>query len=204
MARNYNAAFNFVKTTPAHPALIGQKDFEVWVNSLIDALKTASEEPAAKPALAPLPKANPNAVNSVTIYTDGACSGNPGKGGYGAVLMFGEHTKELSGAQEHATNNQMELMAAIAALEALRKPVDVVLRSDSAYLVKNYRYVEFWRSNNWIKRNKEPVINAELWQRLADLAAQKCLSLTLEHVRGHNGNALNERCDALAKAAISG
>lgn len=148
-------------------------------------------------------------MTEVEIFTDGAAKGNPdGPGGYGAVLRFVDskgtvHEKELSQGYVRTTNNRMELMAAIAGLEALNRPCKVTLTSDSAYLVKAFN--EGWL-NNWIadgwKRKKEPVKNVDLWKRL--LAAAKQHEVTWVWVKGHAGNPLNERCDKLATSAAAG
>ena len=138
---------------------------------------------------------------SVVIYTDGACSGNPGPGGWGAILMSGAHRKELNGGEAVSTNNRMELMAAIQALEALKRPSNVDLYTDSAY-VKNgiTSWIHSWKRNNWRTADKKPVKNVELWQRLdAALGAHK---LNWHWVKGHAGNPENERADELAREAI--
>lgn len=140
----------------------------------------------------------------VVIYTDGACIGNPGPGGYGAVLLHGGRRKELSAGFRRTTNNRMELLAAVTALEALKEPCSVTLYSDSQYLVDNYTngYVEGWRKRGWKRSNKEPALNSDLWERLL----QQCQRhrVRLEWVKGHAGNPENERCDALSNAAASG
>lgn len=143
----------------------------------------------------------------VTIYTDGAARGNPdGPGGYGAVLAYTDpkgvlHERELSQGYVRTTNNRMELMAAIAALEALTKPCEVELWSDSQYLINafNQHWIDSWISKNWMRTRSEPVKNTDLWKRL--LKAAKPHSISWNWVRGHNGNPMNERCDALATAA---
>lgn len=143
----------------------------------------------------------------VTIYTDGAARGNPdGPGGYGAVLAYTDpkgvlHERELSQGYVRTTNNRMELMAAIAALEALTKPCEVELWSDSQYLINafNQHWIDSWISKNWMRTRSEPVKNIDLWKRL--LKAAQPHRITWNWVRGHNGNPMNERCDALATAA---
>ena len=143
----------------------------------------------------------------VTIYTDGAARGNPdGPGGYGAVLAYTDpkgvlHERELSQGYVRTTNNRMELMAAIAALEALTKPCEVELWSDSQYLINafNQHWIDSWISKNWMRTRSEPVKNTDLWKRL--LKAAQPHRITWNWVRGHNGNPMNERCDALATAA---
>ena len=140
-------------------------------------------------------------MKRVNLYTDGACSGNPGPGGYGAILVYGSTEKELSGGEPLTTNNRMELMAAIVALEALTKPCEVELWSDSQYLVNafNQHWIENWIRKNWVRTKSEPVKNVDLWKRL--LAAKEPHTVTWNWVRGHNGHPQNERCDALATAA---
>ncbi len=142
-------------------------------------------------------------MKEVTIYTDGACSGNPGPGGWGAVLMYGEHRKEISGGDAHTTNNRMELTGPIEALELLKQPCKVRLYSDSAYLVNAFkqRWIANWQRNGWQTSQKKPVENKELWQRLLEL----CRTHEVEFikVKGHADNAENNRCDELARAAIA-
>ena len=142
-------------------------------------------------------------MKEVTIYTDGACSGNPGPGGWGAVLMYGEHRKEISGGDAHTTNNRMELTGPIEALELLKQPCKVRLHSDSAYLVNafNQHWIANWQRNGWQTSQKKPVENKELWQRLLEL----CRTHEVEFikVKGHADNAENNRCDELARAAIA-
>ncbi len=138
---------------------------------------------------------------SVTLYTDGACSGNPGPGGWGAVLSFGEHEKELSGGELETTNNRMELLAAIKGLQALNKPVPVDLYTDSRYLMDGItKWIENWKKNGWKTADKKPVKNYDLWQEL-DALCQK-IPVTWHWVKGHEGNLGNERADALARNAI--
>ena len=141
-------------------------------------------------------------MKKVTIYTDGACSGNPGPGGWGAILMYGEHKLEISGGEQHTTNNRMELTGPIEALRKLNTPCDVELYSDSAYLVNAFikGWLINWQRKKWIKSDKKPVENQDLWKEI--------LSLTAIHnvkwikVRGHADNEFNNRCDELARAAI--
>ena len=137
----------------------------------------------------------------VTIFTDGACSGNPGPGGWGAILRFGEAEKELKGGEAHTTNNRMELMAAIAALEALKNSVNVRIHTDSQY-VKNgiTGWIHGWKKNGWKTADKKPVKNVDLWQRLD--AALKGHKIEWIWVKGHAGHDDNERADALARGAI--
>ena len=138
----------------------------------------------------------------VVIYTDGACSGNPGPGGWGAVLCYGGHEKELhGGSAELTTNNRMELMAAISALEALKRPVQVQLYTDSKYVLDGItKWVPGWQRNGWQTAAKKPVKNVELWQRLA--AAMARHEVTWHWVKGHNGDPGNERADELARLGI--
>jgi ribonuclease HI len=139
----------------------------------------------------------------VTIYTDGACLGNPGRGGWAAVLLYGDHRRELSGALRRTTNNRMELMGAIAGLEALRVPCTVTLYCDSEYVVNGVTkgWAEKWRSKGWRRPGHHYVPNWELWSRLLDLCERH--SVRLRWVEGHAGNPENERCDELAVAAAS-
>jgi len=138
----------------------------------------------------------------VIIHTDGACSGNPGPGGWGAILHSGSHEKELKGGDAHTTNNRMELMAAIAALEALKKPSVVDLHTDSQYVQQGIsQWIHGWKRNGWRTADKKPVKNTDLWQRL-DAALQRH-DVRWHWVRGHNGHDLNERADRLARSAIA-
>ncbi|MEM8972995.1 MAG: ribonuclease HI [Pseudomonadota bacterium] len=137
----------------------------------------------------------------VTIYTDGACSGNPGPGGWGAILMSGEHRKELCGGERETTNNRMELMAAIEALAALKRPSNVVLHTDSTYVKDGItKWIHGWRRNGWRTAAKKPVKNAELWQRL-DEATQRH-DIDWRWVKGHAGHPENERADELARSGV--
>jgi ribonuclease HI len=137
----------------------------------------------------------------VDIFTDGACSGNPGPGGWGALLRYGGHERELSGAASPTTNNRMEMMAAIAALEALTRPSRVRLHTDSQYLRDGItRYIHAWKQRGWKTADKKPVKNIDLWQRLE--TAMKPHSVEWFWVKGHAGHVENERADALARAAI--
>ena len=139
-------------------------------------------------------------MKKITIYTDGACRGNPGKGGWGAVLLYNGKQKELSGGDAMTTNNKMELTAAIEALSALKEPCEVELYSDSKYLTDavNKGWVYGWQKNNWIKSDKKPALNVDLWEKL--LALMKVHHVTYIWVKGHNGTPYNERCDRLATA----
>jgi ribonuclease HI len=137
----------------------------------------------------------------VDIWTDGACSGNPGPGGYGAILRFGDHEKEISGGEADTTNNRMELMAAISALEALTRPCAVTLHTDSQYLRNGVtQWIEAWKARGWRTADRKPVKNVDLWQRLE--AASERHEIDWRWVRGHAGDAMNERVDALARSAL--
>ncbi len=142
-------------------------------------------------------------MKQIEIYTDGACSGNPGPGGWGAILMYKGHKKELSGYADATTNNRMELMAAIEALSALTEPCGVKLYTDSAYLCDafNKHWLQAWQRNGWVTSKKEPVLNRDLWEKLLELS--EVHSLTLVKVPGHADNDYNNRCDALARGAIT-
>ena len=137
-------------------------------------------------------------MKSVEIYTDGACSGNPGPGGWGAILRYNGWEKELSGGEKNTTNNRMELTAVISALEALKEPCEVELYSDSKYVIDalSKGWAKAWRAKNWIKSDKKPALNPDLWEKL--------LSLTEKHemhyhwVKGHADNEFNNRCDRMA------
>ncbi len=139
----------------------------------------------------------------MTIYTDGACSGNPGPGGWGAILMTGEHRRELSGFEPQTTNNRMEIMAAIEALRALKYPCRVRLYSDSAYLVNAFKqnWLTNWQRNGWRNAKKDPVENQDLWRELLNVAAAH--EVEWIKVKGHADNPHNNRCDELARAAIA-
>ena len=140
-------------------------------------------------------------LTQVDIWTDGACSGNPGPGGWGTILRFGDTEKELSGGEAHTTNNRMELMAAIAGLEALKRPCRVRLTTDSKYVQQGVsEWIRGWKARGWKTAAKEPVKNQDLWQRL-DTAATPHLVEWL-WVKGHAGHPENERCDELARREI--
>ncbi len=140
---------------------------------------------------------------SVIIYTDGGCLGNPGPGGYGAVLMHKGHRKELHDGCKFTTNNRMELMGAIAALEALKSRTRATIHTDSQYVVNGIEkgWAAGWRRRGWIKADKQKAINPDLWERLLNLCALHDVKFVW--VRGHNGDVENERCDVLAKHAAS-
>jgi len=140
-------------------------------------------------------------AGQVTIHTDGACRGNPGPGGWGALLEQGRHEKELLGYEPSTTNNRMELMAVIRALEALKRPCDVEIVTDSQYVMKGVtEWMDNWKRRGWRTADRKPVRNVELWQRL-DAALQRH-SVRWSWVRGHTGHEGNERADALANRAI--
>lgn len=138
----------------------------------------------------------------VTIYTDGACSGNPGPGGWGAILMYRDKRREMSGFEPHTTNNRMELTGPIVALNALKEPCDVTLYSDSAYLVNAFEkhWIEGWQRKNWIKSDKKPVENQDLWKEILRLCGIHTIRWV--KVKGHADNPNNNRCDELATGAI--
>ena len=134
----------------------------------------------------------------VEIYTDGACSGNPGVGGWGVVMLYKGHKKEASGAEKSTTNNRMELTAVISGLEALKEPCEVTVTTDSRYVVDGITkgWAVSWRANGWRKKDKKPALNSDLWERLLKLTETH--SVTFNWIKGHAGHAENERCDALA------
>lgn len=141
-------------------------------------------------------------MEKVTIYTDGACSGNPGPGGWGAILMYQGNSKEISGGCKDTTNNIMELTAVIKALKMLKYACEVDLYSDSAYVVNAFKqkWIENWKKNNWKTASKEPVKNKELWQELDNLTQTH--KVTFHKVKGHSDNEFNNRCDELARGEI--
>ena len=141
-------------------------------------------------------------MKNVTIYTDGACSGNPGPGGWGAVLIYGDVKKEISGAMKDTTNNIMEITAVLEALKLLKVECDVKIYSDSAYVVNafNQGWIYNWINNNWKTSSKEPVKNKELWEELYDLTQKHKVEFI--KVKGHSDVELNNRCDELARAEI--
>lgn len=138
---------------------------------------------------------------SVEIYADGACKGNPGPGGWGAVLRFGEQEKEMFGGEPATTNNRMELMAVISALTALKRPCDVVIWTDSQYVQKGIsEWIHGWKARNWVTSAKAPVKNADLWKQLDAVASQH--EVKWRWVKGHAGHPGNERADALANRGV--
>ena len=141
-------------------------------------------------------------LSPVVIYTDGACSGNPGPGGWGAILTYGETSKEIFGGEPVTTNNRMELMAAISALDALKRPSRVELHTDSQYVMKGItQWIHGWKKNGWRTADKKPVKNAELWQRLDE--ARRVHEIDWRWVKGHAGHPENERADELARMGMS-
>lgn len=143
-------------------------------------------------------------LKHVTLYTDGAASGNPGPGGYGIILEFQGKRKELSGGYRRTTNNRMELLAAIVGLEALKERCEVTLYTDSAYLVNaiNEGWAQRWRAHGWMRNKNEPALNPDLWERLLRLCEQH--EVHFVWVKGHAGHPENERCDQLAQEAARG
>lgn len=141
-------------------------------------------------------------MKKVTLYTDGACSGNPGVGGWGAVLMFKGHEREISGAEADTTNNRMEITAVICGLECLKEPCEVSVYSDSAYTVNAFAngWVYGWEKSGWKKADNKPVLNDDLWKRLLSLTRKH--KVTFFKVKGHADNEYNNRCDKLATDAI--
>ena len=143
-------------------------------------------------------KEKPYIMKTITIYTDGACSGNPGPGGWGAILQYGEHTKEMSGGEPQTTNNRMELTAVIRALQVLKEPCTVELYSDSKYVIDALEkgWARSWRAKGWIKSDKKPALNPDLWETLLDLCEKH--KVHTHWVKGHAENPYNNRCDQLA------
>jgi len=143
-------------------------------------------------------------IRNVQLYTDGACSGNPGPGGWAAILTFKGKEKELSGSMPNTTNNRMELFAVISGIGALKEPCTVDVYSDSAYVVNafNKKWIDKWQQNGWLTADKKPVENTDLWKLLLQIIKIKKHQLTFYKVKGHADHPQNIRCDALAKAAI--
>ena len=139
-------------------------------------------------------------MKQVTIYTDGACSGNPGPGGWAAILQYGARQKEISGGEARTTNNRMELTAVIEALSLLKEPCEVDLYSDSRYVIDALTkgWARSWRARNWVKGDKKPALNPDLWEKLLDLCERH--TVRFHWVKGHAENAYNERCDGMAVA----
>jgi ribonuclease HI len=142
-------------------------------------------------------------MKKIAIYTDGSCLGNPGPGGYGVVMKYNSHTKELSKGYRLTTNNRMEMMAAVAALKSLKEPCEIHLTTDSQYLRQGInQWIHNWRKNGWRTSDKKPVKNVDLWQQLDQLSQQH--KVHWHWVKGHNGHTENERCDELARTAAEG
>ena len=142
-----------------------------------------------------------NSENIVEIFSDGACSGNPGVGGYGAILRYGDNTKEISGCELQTTNNRMEMMAVIEALRLIKRPCKIRVVTDSNYVVKGMtEWISGWIKRNWVNSQKRPVLNRDLWETLLGLSRQH--EMEWVWVRGHAGHKENERCDELARKAI--
>jgi len=141
-------------------------------------------------------------LKKVTVYTDGACSGNPGRGGYGCVLLYGEHRKELAGGFQLTTNNRMEILACIVALEALKYECEVTIYSDSKYVVNSIDkgWALKWKANGWKRNKTDQAKNADLWQRLLALCDKH--NVKFKWVKGHSGDVENEVCDKLAREAM--
>lgn len=137
---------------------------------------------------------------TVEIFTDGACSGNPGPGGYGAILRYGDNVKEISGGAAQTTNNRMELTAVVEALSALKRPCTVILTTDSKYVCDSISkgWAKSWQKNNWVKSDKKPALNSDLWEKCLQLL--EIHDVTVKWVKGHAGHPENERCDELAVA----
>jgi ribonuclease HI len=140
-------------------------------------------------------------MDFIEIFTDGACSGNPGPGGYGAIIKYDNKIKEISGFHPNTTNNRMELQAAIEALQLIKKPAKIRITTDSNYIVKGMsEWISIWIKNNWLNSQKEPVLNRDLWEMLLSLS--KPHDIQWIWIKGHNGHIENERCDQLARISI--
>ena len=140
-------------------------------------------------------------MKKIKIYTDGACSGNPGPGGWGAILIYENAKKELSGAEKNTTNNRMEIMGVIAALESLKEMCEVEVFSDSSYVCNGITsWLANWKKNNWRGSDKKPIKNQDLWQKMDEILQKHSVKMTW--VKGHNGDVMNERADELARNAI--
>lgn len=142
-------------------------------------------------------------MKKIILYTDGACSGNPGPGGYGSILMYKENKKEISGYKENTTNNQMEMLAVIEGLKLIKEPCEIEIYSDSAYVVNafNQNWIQSWIKNNWKTASKNPVKNVELWKEMLNLLSNHKYKFI--KVKGHADNEFNNRCDELARNAIT-
>lgn len=176
-----------------------RREAEEWLKNPLYAAKSTQKTKAPQPAAVVV------AGEGVVVYTDGGAINNPGPGGYGAVLCYQGRQREVSGGFRHTTNNRMELMACIVALQQVTpRDEPVALYSDSSYVVNgiNKGWARSWRSNNWRKKDKQPAVNPDLWQQLLELCDE--LDVTFHWVKGHAGNPLNERCDTLAVASARG
>lgn len=171
-----------------------------WLDNPAAGSRSASDRPAS----AEIPDVSCALPGQTVIYTDGGCLGNPGPGGYGAVILFGKRRKELALGYRCTTNNRMELMACIAALETLKARADVVLHSDSRYVVNGISkgWARRWRANGWMRTKDEAAVNADLWEKLLDLCDLH--KVRFVWLRGHTGDRENERCDRLAADAARG
>lgn len=187
MSINFESGRAFALSSLTQDILHNSEDFAKWCGEFVGALK--------KPAVQQVTRPN------ITIYTDGSCLGNPGPGGWATVLMIGDYHKEIAGGVPDTTNNRMELTAAIQALSALKKPCNVTLHSDSTNLVHAFarNYIESWVKNDWIKSDKKPVANQDLWAQLVELT--KMHNVTFVKVKAHSKDKWNNRCDELAIAA---
>ena len=140
-------------------------------------------------------------MSVIEIFTDGACSGNPGPGGYGIILKFGDHSRRISGYDSSTTNNRMELMAVIEAFRAIKRPGKVKVVSDSLYVIKGMtEWITGWKKKNWVNSQKKPVLNRDLWEKLLEYSSPH--SVDWVWVKGHKGHVENEECDKLAREAI--
>ena len=152
--------------------------------------------------IATTPPASQSRNEMIEIYTDGACKGNPGVGGWGAWLRYGDHEKELFGGEAHTTNNRMELLAVIRALESIKRPVPLVIHTDSQYVQKGItEWMSNWKRRGWRTADKKPVKNVDLWQQLDELAQRH--EIEWRWVKGHSGDAGNERADQLANKGVA-
>ena len=185
---NYELGRAYALSSLSQETLHNPEAFKVWTDNFVAALRQQSQ-PVSE-------------CDAVTIYTDGACSGNPGVGGWGAVLMLGDYRRELSGFIPHTTNNRMEMYAVICALQALKRPCVVTLHSDSAYIVNAFKngWIDKWQKNDWKNSRKDPVENQDLWLQLLELTNRH--HVTFVKVKGHADDEFNNRCDELATAAI--
>jgi ribonuclease HI len=175
-----------------------------WMESQAETAASAKKKGSSKAGSDTAPDGPGDTTGKILVYTDGGCRGNPGAGGYGAGLHDGEERTELARGFRLTTNNRMELLACIVALEALKTPSDVVLHSDSRYVVNGMSkgWAKKWRANNWMRTKQDAAGNADLWAKMLDLG--DCHTVEFVWVRGHAGHEENERCDALATGAADG